>query len=164
MAGRCRSFRKLPSREPALFFRTVGDTPLRARHMGGGGDPLLEKKRWGGRGITPLPPRSANGTFSARPRPSFRVESPAGNRVFRHFPGMWRFACPGAGGGGGYPHLARHMGGGRNPLLEKRGGGVGGSPPPPRSANGTFSARFEPLFRGEVLLGRIGGSLRPGRS
>ena len=32
-------------------------------------------------------------------------------------------------GGGGIPHLARHMGGGVIPSWKKSGGGVGGSPP-----------------------------------
>jgi len=81
-----------------------------------------------------------------------------GNRVFRHFPVRWRFARPGADGGGGYPPAGPAHGGEGDPHFDrKKGGGWGGTPLPPLSANGSFSAGFKPLFRGEVILpGKVG--------
>jgi hypothetical protein len=45
---------------PGRALRGEGGDPLLARHMGGGVIPSPKKERGGGRGITPLPPLSAN--------------------------------------------------------------------------------------------------------
>ena len=62
---------------PARALVVEGVPPVGPAH-GWGGDPLFEKNGGGGRGITPLPPRSANGSFPAWLKPLFRVKSPAG--------------------------------------------------------------------------------------
>jgi hypothetical protein len=68
----------------------------------------------------------------------------------KFFPTMGRGADPGQRGGGGTPHLPRHMGGGVIPSEKISGGGVGGSPPSPLCPrNDAFSARPNPVFRVE---------------
>jgi hypothetical protein len=90
----------------------------------------------------------------------------------KFFPTMGRGADPGQRGGGGTPHLPRHMGGGVIPSEKISGGGVGGSPPSPLCPrNDSFSARPNPVFRveprrnyksDEVTIFGWGGAIRAG--
>ncbi len=118
---------KVPCRSPGQWGR--GYPPPAPAH-GWRGDPLRKNKWRGGRGITPLPPCPRNGSFSARPKPVFRVEPRREQQIDR----VIIFGEGGsirAGGGRGTPHLLRHMGGGVTPSGKINGGGVGGSPPSP---------------------------------
>jgi hypothetical protein len=110
--------------------RGGGGTPHLLRHIGRGVTPTLNERRGGGWGV-PLPPLTAKRLIFCMAKSYISRGTTTGitNLVWSSF--LVRDVVSGRRGGGGTPHLLRHMGGGVTPSGKINGGGIGGSPPLP---------------------------------
>jgi len=134
-----------------------GGTPHMLRHMGRGVIPSPKINGGGVGGSPPSPPLSAKRLFfcTAEPCVSRGITTGTTELIWLSF--LVRGDHFGPVGGGGTPHLLRHMGGGVTPSGKINGGGVGGPPPSPPCADETsfplcFCSILHAAINGQKVL------------